>query len=222
MTEIPKIISVDDHVVEPPHLWQDRLPARMRERGPHVERARWGEFSLDVGASYKQEMTEDGRWGDCWIYEDRMIYVHKRHVAIPLDATPDGDISRFDRTKMFFAAMTYDEMRPGCYEPKARIEDLALAGVDGSLAFPTFPRFCGQTFSEGDDLELGLECVRAYNDWMIEEWCGDDRRADAPTAIQGSARQRHPDARPRPGLHRRRPAVRLRGRAGRTPTSPRP
>ena len=26
---------------------------------------------------------------------------------------------------------------------------------------------------EGNDRELGLECVRAYNDWMIEEWCGD-------------------------------------------------
>ena len=51
--------------------------------------------------------------------------------------------------------MTYDEMRPGCYEPKARVEDLALAGVDGSLAFPTFPRFCGQTFMEGKDHELG-------------------------------------------------------------------
>ena len=74
---------------------------------------------------------------------------------------------------MFIAAMTYDEMRPGCYDPKARIDDLALCGVDGSLAFPTFPRFCGQTFMEGNDLELGLECVRAYNDWMIDEWCAD-------------------------------------------------
>ena len=107
------------------------------------------------------------------MYEDRLIYVHKRHVAIPLDATPDGDVSRFDRSKMYIAAMTYDEMRPGCYEPKARVDDLALAGVDGSLAFPTFPRFCGQTFMEGNDLELGLECVRAYNDWMIEDWCAD-------------------------------------------------
>ena len=97
MSEFPKIISVDDHVVEPAHLWQDRLPARMREQGPRVERARWGDFSLDVGASYKQEMTDDGTWGDYWIYEDRLIYVHKRHVAIPLDATPDGDVSRFDR-----------------------------------------------------------------------------------------------------------------------------
>ena len=81
MTELPKIISVDDHVVEPPHVWQERLPARMREKGPRVERARWGDFSLDVGATYKQEMTDDGRWGDYWVYEDRVIYVHKRHVA---------------------------------------------------------------------------------------------------------------------------------------------
>jgi hypothetical protein len=29
VTELPKIISVDDHVVEPPRLWRDRLPARM-------------------------------------------------------------------------------------------------------------------------------------------------------------------------------------------------
>ncbi|HWS47804.1 MAG TPA: amidohydrolase family protein [Acidimicrobiia bacterium] len=171
MTELPKIISVDDHVVEPPHLWQERLPARLRERGPRIERARWGDIVLGAGAAYKQEMSDDGRWGDYWVYEDRMIYLHKRHVAIPLDATPDGDLTRFDRSKMFMGAITYEEMRPGCYEPKARIDDLGRAGVDGSLAFPTFPRFCGQTFLEGNDLELGLECVRAYNDWMIDEWC---------------------------------------------------
>ena len=28
MTEPPLIISVDDHVVEPPDLWTSRLPAR--------------------------------------------------------------------------------------------------------------------------------------------------------------------------------------------------
>jgi predicted TIM-barrel fold metal-dependent hydrolase len=171
MTELPKIISVDDHVVEPPHLWQDRLPQRMREQGPRIERARWGDIALGAGASYKQEKTDDGRWGDYWVYEDRMIYLHKRHVTIPLEATPDGDLNRFDRSKLTLNAITYEEMRPGCYEPKARVDDLMLAGVDGSLAFPTFPRFCGQTFLEGNDLELGLECVRAYNDWMIDEWC---------------------------------------------------
>jgi predicted TIM-barrel fold metal-dependent hydrolase len=183
MAELPRIISVDDHVVEPPHLWQERLPAAMRERGPRVERARWGDFSLDVGASYKQEMTEDGTPGDYWLYEDRLIYVHKRHVAIPLDATPGGDVTKFDRSKMYIAALTYDDMRPGCYDPKARVEDMTLAGVDGSISFPTFPRFCGQTFMEGNDLDLGLACVQAYNDWMIEEWCGDSGGALIPLCL---------------------------------------
>src|SRR5437879_2016554 len=85
-------------------LSRARLPAGLGDQGPRAERARWGEFSLDVGASYKQEMADDGAWGDYWLYEDRLTYVHKRHVAIPLDATPDGDVQRFDRTKMFIGA----------------------------------------------------------------------------------------------------------------------
>ena len=36
--EIPRIISVDDHVVEPPELWTERLPAKYRDRGPRVVR----------------------------------------------------------------------------------------------------------------------------------------------------------------------------------------
>ena len=36
--ELPKIISVDDHVVEPAHLWERWLPERYRARGPHIER----------------------------------------------------------------------------------------------------------------------------------------------------------------------------------------
>ena len=68
------------------------------------------------------------------------------------------------------------------------------SGVDGSLAFPTFPRFCGQTFMEGKDHELGLECVRAYNDWMIDEWCARLRRAPDP-AVPHSAVGRRPRGR---------------------------
>ena len=32
--ELPKIISVDDHVIEPPHVFQEWLPQRFREQGP--------------------------------------------------------------------------------------------------------------------------------------------------------------------------------------------
>ena len=45
--------------------------------------------------------------------------------------------------------------------------------IESSLCFPTFPRFCGQTFLEAKDKDVALACVKAYNDWMVEEWCAD-------------------------------------------------
>ena len=35
-TELPLIISVDDHLVEPPDVWSSRLPERYREIGPRM------------------------------------------------------------------------------------------------------------------------------------------------------------------------------------------
>jgi predicted TIM-barrel fold metal-dependent hydrolase len=162
MTELPKIISVDDHVVEPAHVWSAWLPERYRDRGPRVERRGIGTMRHIGGGAYEQTFDVDGPKADCWIYED-LVYINKRHVAAV----------GFDRDDMTMSPITYDEMRPGCYEPKARLEDLDLNHVEGSLAFPTFPRFCGQTFLEARDRELALACVLAYNDWMVEEWCGD-------------------------------------------------
>jgi hypothetical protein len=54
---LPKIISVDDHVVEPPHVWQTWLPEKFRERGPRVETKRWGAFKLKGGAKYDMQGT---------------------------------------------------------------------------------------------------------------------------------------------------------------------
>jgi predicted TIM-barrel fold metal-dependent hydrolase len=45
------------------------------------------------------------------------------------------------------------------------------AGILASLCFPTLPRFCGQLFMEASDRDFGLVCLKAYNDWMLEEWC---------------------------------------------------
>lgn len=32
--DLPKVISVDDHVIEPAHLFETWLPAKYRDRGP--------------------------------------------------------------------------------------------------------------------------------------------------------------------------------------------
>jgi predicted TIM-barrel fold metal-dependent hydrolase len=171
--ELPRIISVDDHVVEPPHVWQEWLPAKFRDRGPRVERRGIGSMQHVGGGVYEQTFDPDGPLADCWLFED-LVYIHKRHVAAV----------GFDRDDMSMSPITYDEMRPGCYEPKARIEDMELNWVEASLCFPTFPRFCGQTFTEAtSDRELGLACVQAYNDWMVEEWCGDSAGALIPLTI---------------------------------------
>ncbi|HEX7131518.1 MAG TPA: amidohydrolase family protein [Iamia sp.] len=172
MAELPKIISVDDHVVEPAHVWETWLPERYRAEGPHIERRRVGGMKHIGGGTYEQEFTDDGRPADCWVFGD-LVYIHKRHVAAV----------GYSRDEMTMTPMTYDEMRPGCYDPKARVEDQEINHVEASLCFPSFPRFCGQTFTEHPDRDMGLACVKAYNDWMVEEWCGDSGGALIPLII---------------------------------------
>jgi predicted TIM-barrel fold metal-dependent hydrolase len=160
--DFPKIVSVDDHVVEPPHVWETWLPEKHRETGPKVERRGIGHMKHVGGGTYEQTFDPEGPQADCWVYED-LVYIHKRHVAAV----------GYSRDEMTMSPMTYDEMRPGCYEPKARVDDMELNWVEASLSFPTFPRFCGQTFLEAKDRQVAEACVYAYNDWMVEEWCGD-------------------------------------------------
>ena len=171
-TPLPKIISVDDHIVEPPHLWDTWLPARYRDRGPKAERRGIGDMEHIGGGTYRQTFDPDGPQADCWVYED-LVYINKRHVAAV----------GFDRDDMTMSPITYDEMRPGCYEPKARIADNEANWVEAALCFPTFPRFCGQTFLEAKDKELAEACVVAYNDFMVEEWCGDSGGRLIPLCI---------------------------------------
>src|SRR5207249_8101677 len=67
--ELPKIVSVDDHVVEPAHVWTDRLPAKYRDIGPRVVRAPLGEMTF-VGGKFSFAPGDDGPMCDWWFYED--------------------------------------------------------------------------------------------------------------------------------------------------------
>jgi predicted TIM-barrel fold metal-dependent hydrolase len=133
------LISVDDHILEPPLLWVSRVAARDRDRAPHME-------TID-GVEY-------------WLYDG------KRFPSSGLSAV-------VGRAKEEFSPepLPYSEMRPGCYDAKARLEDMDRAGILASLCFPTITRFCGQLFMEASDREFGFECLQHYNDWLVEEWC---------------------------------------------------
>jgi len=159
MPDFPKIVSVDDHVIEPPNVWQDRLPARFKEVGPRSVRAPLGELVFQGGTV---TMTEgDGAPCDWWYYEDKKIPTMRLSAAVG-----------FDRDDVTIVGITYEEMRRGCWDPAARLDDMDANWTEAQMSFPSFPRFCGQTFLEAQDKELALLCVKAYNDWMVEEWCG--------------------------------------------------
>ncbi len=66
----------------------------------------------------------------------------------------------------------FDEIRPGCFDVDARVDDMNAGGVLASLCFPSFPQFCGQIFANTEDKALALAVLQAYNDWHIEEWAG--------------------------------------------------
>ncbi len=135
------LISVDDHVLEPGDVWLRRLPRKYHDRAPRL-------IEIDDGAA------------QMWAYEDLREQVSGLAAAVGTDKDSWSN-----------GATHYNLMRPGFYDPVARVADMDSAGILASMCFPSFARFCGQSFWEAKDKELALLCVRAYNDWMIEDWC---------------------------------------------------
>jgi predicted TIM-barrel fold metal-dependent hydrolase len=135
------IISVDDHVLEPPSLFEGRLPARFQDRAPFYD-----------------AQTDDM---PSWVIGD---------VRVPM-TQGNGAVGRV-QSEWQISAVDYSEMRRGAWDPAARLRDMDLTGVWASLCFGSnIWGFAGTQLSKMKDAELGLHCLRAYNDWMIEEWC---------------------------------------------------
>jgi predicted TIM-barrel fold metal-dependent hydrolase len=135
------LVSVDDHVVEPRHLFEGRMPAKYQDRAPRIVE--------------KDDGTET------WVWEG----MEAGYIGLNAVSGRPKDEYGTEPTR-------FDEMRPGCYDIHERIRDMNVAGVLGSMNFPSFPQFCGQFFVQADDKDVALATVRAYNDWHVDEWCG--------------------------------------------------
>jgi predicted TIM-barrel fold metal-dependent hydrolase len=161
--ELPLIISVDDHILEPRTLWTDELPAADRERGPRVVRER---VKLEfTGGHYGfHRDVPDGDWCDVWVYEDLVSPTGLLHAPAGIPRSEQRNVPAI-----------YEDFREGTYNQKARLADMDANFVDVAINYPnTFPRFAGQGFAERADKDLALRCLQIYNNWMIEEWCGGD------------------------------------------------
>jgi predicted TIM-barrel fold metal-dependent hydrolase len=135
-------ISVDDHLLEPPDIFESRVPQSMRSLVPRVEKD-------DDGVPY-------------WIVGDR-----RESVSI-LNGASGRPIHEWDG-----APQKFEEFRDGVANVHARVRDMDLDGVWASLCFPSLTfGFAGTHLSRMDAQNVGLACVRAWNDWVAEEWCG--------------------------------------------------
>jgi predicted TIM-barrel fold metal-dependent hydrolase len=127
--------------VEPPHLFEGRVPRRYRDAAPKLV--------------HKDNGT------DVWQYEGAEI------PNIGLNAVAGRPPEEYG-----IEPTSLEELRWGCYDIDARVQDMNANGVLGSMCFPSFPQFCGQLFMRSNDMDAAAAMVRAYNDWHIDEWAG--------------------------------------------------
>lgn len=115
-------------------------------------------------------VREDGH--EYWVYEDR------RNDTMGLNAVAGKPKEAWNMD-----AVSYDDMLPGCYDPAARAVEFRAEGIVGSVLVPTLPGFGGRLFSSFKDKELANLCVKAYNDFVIDEWCPADPALYVPSII---------------------------------------
>jgi len=134
------VISVDDHVVEPPDAFAGRLPAALQERAPRIVETERGHQVWEfegrtfpmVGAN-----AVAGRRPDA-VTREPFRFEHMRPSCYDVDArVADMDINGV------WAAVNFPSQVTG---------------------------FSGRVFYQAEDQELGLACTRAWNDWFYDEW----------------------------------------------------
>ena len=102
---------------------------------------------------------ENGR--QVWLYDDTVI----PNVGMNAVVGKPLELRSFEPAR-------FDEMVPGSWDIRARVEDMDRDGVFASVCFPSqLAGFGGvrlQTTTK--DQELALAVLRAYNDWHLEAW----------------------------------------------------
>ena len=103
-----RIISSDDHIVEPPDLWTSRIEPKFRDRAPHVVR------------------LEDG---SDWFFCDGI-------QGLPASVGAQWGM-RFEEPEKLTLTDTFENVRLGGYIPEERIKDMDTDGIDVSVLYPS-------------------------------------------------------------------------------------
>ena len=105
-----RIISSDNHVFEPPDLWQSRIESKFKDRAPRIHR------------------EDDGDW---WYCDGKKV----QGTGFGFGGAQTG--RRFEEAENLTHADSFENVRPGGYIPEEQIKDMELDGVDVSILYPT-------------------------------------------------------------------------------------
>lgn len=143
------IISADSHVFEPMNLWQSRIEPRYRDQAPS--------FVSDY-------QGKPGSWFVCDGIAPRSV------ASIAAVGVPKEELVKFQTAH-------YRDLRPGGYDPVARLKDQDTDGVSGEVLYATY----AMGLYALQDAAFQTATFNAYNDWMVE-LC-----AHAPNRLVGLA-----------------------------------
>ena len=134
------LISVDDHILEPPNLWVDRVAAKDRDRAPHMEIDR-----------------RDGLLG-------------VRRQTFPELRSERGGREVEGGVQPRAAALLRDA--PGLLRPQGPARGHGPGRDPGLAVLPDPHRGSAASCSWRRATGSSGSMPAAYNDWMVEEWCG--------------------------------------------------
>ena len=136
------LVSVDDHVVEPPDLFEGRLPAKYADVAP------------------KYITREDGT--NAWLYEG----IELGNVALNAVAGRPPEEYGMEPTSLDeIRPGLLRHRRAGQRHGRQRRARLAVLPVVPAVLRP-------DSSPAPTDKDVALAMVQAYNDWHIDEWCG--------------------------------------------------
>src|SRR4051812_20735445 len=128
-----RIVSADTHILEPPDIWQQWLPAKYQDKAP--------------------QLVADADGGSAWLFAGAT-----EPAPVGLTAAPGMPFDKFRWT-----GVKYDEARPGCYDGAERLKDMDLDGVSAEILFPpqrTIGHFLGD---EDDEFVMaGIEAYNNF------------------------------------------------------------
>jgi len=132
------IIDTDSHLSEPADLWTSRM-----------SKAKWGDDIPRVVFDERNKM-------DRWLIGGKLMTGVAGFASAGWTDYPPGFPPKMEQAD------------PAAWDPKARLSLMDEYGIYSQVLYPNLLAFMLYAFQRTDNPELVLECVRVYNDFLIE------------------------------------------------------